>query len=132
VDVEKEEVVVVVAGGSGFTTTNWDFVLSQVAHASGFEGSSSNRPRPVSQQSTVLSQQNDVSLLVTLAQDIRSGPILGAVFQAWSAITMLGRMRLMQDETKKLTQITIKGAIKRNPGLIGTRASDHVLLWSLA
>jgi hypothetical protein len=77
--VERE--LVVVAGESGFTTTNWDFVLSQVAHASGFGGSNSTRPTVVSQQSAVWSQQNEVSLLVTLLQDIRSGPIPAAMFQ---------------------------------------------------
>ena len=72
---------VVVAGDVDFTTTNFDLVLSQVAHASGFEGSNSNRPVPELQQSTVWSQQDDVSLPVTLPQEIRSGPRAGAVSQ---------------------------------------------------
>lgn len=76
--VVDEEVDVVVAVERGLTTTNWDLVLSQVAHASGFEGSNSNRPVPESQQSTIWSQQNEMSLPVTLPQDIRSGPSAGA------------------------------------------------------
>jgi hypothetical protein len=74
------EVETVVDGERALTTMNLDFVLSQVAHASGFEGSNSNRPTPVLQQLTVPSQQKDVSLPVTLPQDIISGPIFGAAF----------------------------------------------------
>lgn len=77
VDVELE---VVAAAGSGFTTTNWDCVLSQVAHGSGFGGSTSNIPKPVLQQSLAPSQQKDVLVFVTLLQDIKSGPRFGAAF----------------------------------------------------
>ena len=87
VEAELGAVVVVFAVERGLTTTNWDFKLSHVAQGSGFEGSSSNRPSPESQQPTVWSQQNDVSLPVTLPQDIRSGPIEGTTHQAWLATT---------------------------------------------
>jgi hypothetical protein len=83
------DVEVVVAVERGFTTMNWDFMLSQVAHGSGFDGSNSNRPLPVLQQLAVWSQQKDVSVFVTLPQDTMSGPILGAVSQPWLAGSML-------------------------------------------
>ena len=72
-DVELEAAV-----ESAFTTLNRDIVLSQVAHGSGFAGSTSIRPLPVSQQSVAPSQQKDVLVLVTLLQDIKSGPRFGA------------------------------------------------------
>ena len=51
------------------TLTNRDSVSSQMANGCGFEGSSSNRPSPVSQQPGEWSQQKDVSLPVTLEQE---------------------------------------------------------------
>jgi hypothetical protein len=80
VDVELEAVE------SAFTTLNRDIVLSQVAHGSGFAGSTSIRPMPVSQQSApAWSQQKDVLVLVTLLHDIKSGPRFGAAVQTWLA-----------------------------------------------
>lgn len=43
------------------TTTNWLLLTSHVAHIWGREGTSANIPIPVSQQSSVLSQQKNVS-----------------------------------------------------------------------
>lgn len=53
------------------TATNRVCSSSQIANGCGFEGSRSNRSMPRSQQPSVFEQQNDVSLPVTLAQDIK-------------------------------------------------------------
>jgi hypothetical protein len=97
VDVELEAVE------SGFTTLNRDILLSQVAHGSGFGGSTSIRSMPVSQQSAAAwSQQKDVLVLVTLLQDIKSGPRFGAAFQACSAGISITHFIETVDECRKL------------------------------
>lgn len=55
--------------------------LSHVAHFCGFFGKTLNRPAPELQQPFVWSQQYDVSVLVTLEQDIRSVPPVSALRQ---------------------------------------------------
>ncbi|SPQ20171.1 b5fc1ca1-0684-45ae-ad6a-557b8c1e4b77 [Thermothielavioides terrestris] len=76
VDIDVDvPVVAAVAGERGLTTTYWDLVPSQVAHGWGSEGSRLNRPMPESQHPASLSQQKSVGFLVTLLQEIRSGPM---------------------------------------------------------
>lgn len=103
VDIELETVVTV---ESGFTTLKRDIVLSQVAHGSGFGGSSSNRPMLVSQQSAAWSQQNDVSVAVTLLQDIKSGPSAGTAFQAWLAGALLINKTADENPQSKRTYLS--------------------------
>lgn len=59
--------------------------LSHVAHFCGFFGKTLNRPAPELQQPFVWSQQYDVSVLVTLEQDIRSVPPVSAPIKSQSS-----------------------------------------------
>ena len=63
------------------TSMNRVRVSSHVAVGIGLEGSTENRPTPLSQQLIVPSQQYDISSLVTLEHDIKSVPPVDAPFR---------------------------------------------------
>lgn len=63
------------------TVMYWLDALFQVATTCGSDGKTSKRPTPLLQQFTVWSQQYDVSIPVTLEQEMRSVPPVLALRQ---------------------------------------------------